>query len=101
MRRVLVCLLILLNLASGAVYAWDLHMGTPYGHHHADSTDPSDPAQSDSHACGHCCHMGAHLAGLCSAALGPEPPGHGITHALEPFALIVTSTHPPLRPPIA
>jgi hypothetical protein len=93
--------LVFVNLVSGAVYAWDLHTADPYGHHYAASTDPSGPAQSDSHACGHCCHMGAHLAGLCSTALSLEPPLDGIAHALEPFALIVTSPHPPLRPPIA
>lgn len=97
----LVCLLIFVNLVSSAVYAWDLHTVDPYGHHHADSTDPSAPVQPYSHARGHCCHMGAHQAGLCSTVLSTDALLDNVAHALEPFALIVSSAHPPLRLPIA
>jgi hypothetical protein len=45
--------------------------------------------------------MDAHPAGLCSTVLSTDALLDGIAHVLEPFALIVCSAHPPLRPPSA
>ena len=67
MKRILVCILLVANLASGMAFAWDTHPEAMMGH---DLTtvnlmdDDHDHPDGDPHHDDHCCHGAAHLMGI-------------------------------------
>jgi hypothetical protein len=101
LKRLFTVWLILSLLGLGAAWAFDRHAAG--GEH---EMAPGTPAHESGVGgevvgCDHCCHLGAHLMGMCSSNPEPILGGHELFAASPEYLLLSASHQPPLRPPRA
>lgn len=103
MKRILVYILLVANLASGLAFAWDTHPEAMVGHDSAAVNlvgDDHNHPDGDLHHNDHCCHGAAHLMGIHSvvSTLGTKmKSGYRVSRIDTLPSLYIT---PLLRPPI-
>ena len=103
MKRILICILLVANLASGLAFAWDTHPEAMVGHDFAAVNlvdDDHNHPDGDLHHDDHCCHGAAHLMGIHSTVSTSD------INATNAYRVSTTDTLPSLyispllRPPI-
>lgn len=103
MKRILICLLLLANLSSGLVFAWDTHPEAMVGHDFAAVElvgDGHEHPDGDLHHDDHSCHAAAHLMGIVttdSTSLIETGKSYRLSMMATLSSLYIT---PLLRPPI-
>jgi hypothetical protein len=101
MKRILIYILLVANLASGLAFAWDTHPeAAGHGSVVIDSVTGDDHSDGDVHHADHCCHGAAHLMGIFNAVVTPmvkTKDSHVFSLANSLPSLYIT---PLLRPPI-
>ena len=103
MKRILVCILLVANLASGLAFAWDTHPEAMVGHDSAAVNlvdDDHDHPDGDLHHEDHCCHGAAHLMGILISVSTPLIDAQGSYRFSLMDTLPSLYITPLLRPPI-
>lgn len=99
--RLLVAVLILSIVGYGTAWSFDTHALDPSGHAHLSDDSGLNPQDHDDGGCDHCCHAGAHLAGLRSSDFRDFPSVSGLKNATASAVYLTRATSPPLKPPQA
>ena len=105
MKKLLLCLLLLVHLCSGMAFAWDSHPEAIAGHDAASFDLAADDAgqhpDSDQHHDNHGCHGAAHLTGIVHDTTTPVMAAGRDVYAFPAAAIPFRYLSPHLRPPIA
>ncbi len=107
MKYRLLCLLLLANVCTSTVLAWDIHPDALSGHDpivlDRQPVEPHTHAHTDSerHHANHSCHGAAHLTGCINETATLDVGPHRQRHVSPPVTLPFLYITPHLRPPIA
>jgi hypothetical protein len=98
-NRFLIAVLILSVIGYGTAWAFDTHAFDDSEHVHMSDDLGINTLDHDDGGCDHCCHAGAHLAGLTSLSYRDFPYTSGLKIATAPAVYLTRNTSPPFKPP--
>jgi hypothetical protein len=99
--RFIAAIIILSLVGLTTAWAFDAHATDSAAHgQQIDAADSANHPDSDDHAYNHCCHFGAHLAGLSDTPRQLSPVLQSALLLPTPVSLFLGRTiAPPLKPP--